>query len=613
MPVTRRSPVLGFGRWLRALGFQRAPSKRESPPPTGVTVIAPLVEGQSWCDAARSDPSIRTDDQANELCTRLGCSGSKAIAAILDALGPRVSPSGRFQLGYTLILPLLRFYTRTSTGWEINQRAIDVALSTITEIDRAVVLHLSATHFNFEGQDFARELGEDPRNLMWTKEGPLGSKAYFCTPVYGWTLADADAPVNRYRRAAFTAVLDTVGRLPAKVRARIKAFTFLGETHQLFSDLQGNGVSYDSKFIITDYSPAARSGFRIWLQNRFETVDSLNEVVGGSYISFDAIDPPSEDLKDQAGADRLQHLDEQAAGVLAIFGWAVDLDGPPPLIDIYVDGERKGTAVSDLSRLDVFQVRPDFKTPNVGYRYDLDFRSFLPGQHTLTVVARTGHGEPYLLGERSLIVLDPAGGPPRPALGNPPSSRGITASVIGVLDRPASDIRLIYNPLARLWMEYRGAQVAEFQASFAHLAHESGIPSNALYTHQIAPTLYPDYNPDKLSVNKSLARNAAYQPGITMYGGSAFGEHFFRMREDLGWTKYGLAEFHPLVALSPRAYVDMFDRHNRAGAAYIAPYYLSTRVQALESELTKRLISPDNAQQGSRELYAAITSLMHTG
>lgn len=603
-----RSParrILGSALALLALAATTGAS-----PYRDVTVIAPFVEGQSWCEEARRDPSIHGDDAADALCAKLGKNGAPGIAATLDKLGPRTSPSGRYQLGYTFIIPLLGLYRKTADGWRIDDRALRTAVSTIGDIDRPVVLHLSATHFSFEGQKLAAELGADPRNLMWTRDGPLGSKAYFDTPIYGWTLADLDAPINRYRREAFTAVLDAVCRLPPATRDRIAAVSFLGETHQLFPDLQGAGAGYNSPFLITDYAPASVAGFRAWLQGRFRTVGALNRAVGGVFPSFEGVEPPRRDEKDSPQPDRLRHIDEQASGSLAILGWIDPGAGPTPRVEAYVDGKLRVSAPADLSRLDVAEARPKLSTPNVGYHLDLDFRTLAPGTHTLTVLARSAGEAPYLVGERRLLVMGPGAGQAAPPPGGAPTSRPPPSGVTAVLDRPGGEMRLLYNPLAELWRDYREYQVLRFQESFARVARQSCIPPDRLFSHQIEPKLYPDYNPEKIAVEASLKANPLYQPGVTAYGGATFGEAFFREKKAYGWRRYGIGEFHPLFKLTPGQYQAMFARHHDAGAAYIAPYYLSNKIQLGHSALLKRLIAPDNPQQGSSDFYAAIGALM---
>ncbi|MFT4195152.1 MAG: hypothetical protein QM614_10950, partial [Ottowia sp.] len=55
-----------------------------------------------------------------------GPQGSAAarIDAALDALGPRRSPDGRFELGYTLVVPLLNLFEPQGADWAIDDEAV---------------------------------------------------------------------------------------------------------------------------------------------------------------------------------------------------------------------------------------------------------------------------------------------------------------------------------------------------------------------------------------------------------------------------------------------------------------------------------------------------------
>lgn len=576
---------------------------------TRTTIIAPMIRGQSRCDEAIGNPSIKSADEANALCNRLGKNGAKGIARTLDALGPVRSPSGRFELGYTLILPLLRFYASTNRGWRIDQHAIDVALSTIEEIDRPVVLHLSATHFNFEGKALAAELARDVRNLMWTKDGPLVSEKYFRSSVHAWTLVDSDAPVNRYRREAFNAVVRSICRLPHSVRRRIAAVTFLGETHQLFPDLEGAGPSFfNGDYIITDYSPAARDGFRNWLRARFKTIHALNRQIGGQFADFREVDPPSESRIGDAVPDRLRHLDESAAGSIAIVGWAAGSSAPPPKVSIYVDGNLDAEVSANLSRLDVLDARPEFGTSNVGFRYDLDYTGLSCGEHTVTLLVAVGTSPPYFLGERKVDILGNGGTSAPDRSGVLPRARALDSELSAYIDHPAPALRVLYNPLAKLWNEYRYDQATRFLEQFAQIAANSGIPRNKLFSHQIAAAFYPEYNEEKIGSASSLKPNPYYNPGVTMYGGCTYGDQFFDYKTSIGWTSFGIGEFNPLVKLSPSEYRTMFLHLNAAGAAYIAPFHMETFSDGTRDE---KLISRTNLLRGNREFYQAISDLMH--
>ena len=140
--------------------------------PTQSLVIAPHVSGTEFCDSAVADLAIGTEDDAQAACARKGENAADRITALLDRIGPPVSPSGHFALGYTLDLPLMRFYAKTPKGWILDTRAIDVAVRTIHDVNRKVVVYLSANHFTDGGLELSDALAADPANLMWTKSGP---------------------------------------------------------------------------------------------------------------------------------------------------------------------------------------------------------------------------------------------------------------------------------------------------------------------------------------------------------------------------------------------------------------------------------------------------------
>ena len=57
---------------------------------------------------------------------------------------------------------------------------------------------------------------------------------------------------------------------------------------------------------------------------------------------------------------------------------------------IYLDGKERGEATADLNRSDVPEADPKIRTPNVGWRYDLDYRGEMQGMHTLEVFPPCG-------------------------------------------------------------------------------------------------------------------------------------------------------------------------------------------------------------------------------
>ena len=258
-------------------------------------LIAPHISGAAFCDSAAADIHIVSEDQAQAACAARGENAADRITDLLDQVGPALSPSGQFALGYTLSLPLMRFYTKTPSGWALDQHEIDTAVRTIHDVKRRVVVYLSANHFTDGGLALSDALAGDPTNLMWTKSGPLKPDKYFVVALHAWTLSNMDAPITRMRRTAAAAVLDAICRLDTESRARIAGVSVLGEVHQLYDNFTA-GQGYAAGFDITDYAPAAIAGFRRFLAVKFGDVSALNAMAGASFASFDSISPPSKDI-----------------------------------------------------------------------------------------------------------------------------------------------------------------------------------------------------------------------------------------------------------------------------------------------------------------------------
>ena len=259
-------------------------------------VIAPHIAGEVFCPAAVDNLSILEDEQAWGLCAARGQNAAKQLTAFLNGIGPKLSPSGKYALGYTLGVPVLGLYTRQPTGWQIDPKRIDTLVSLIGAVDRPVVLYLSANHFTDAGVVLAKELAADPRNLMWTRSGPMQAGGYFNVGLDAWTLADMQAPVTKLREDGFHAVLDAVCNLPPAARSRIAGVDVLGEVHQLFAGFPDK-MGYADSIEISDYSPASVAGFRHFLAQRFPSITALNTETGFDFTSFETIDPPAHDLQ----------------------------------------------------------------------------------------------------------------------------------------------------------------------------------------------------------------------------------------------------------------------------------------------------------------------------
>jgi hypothetical protein len=589
-------------------------SRFKPPGEQNTLLIAPHIQGEAYCPEAAADPKIIVDDEAAAVCARAHSNAAARISALLDALGPRTSPSGHYALGYTLTLPLMRYARWDGHDWSVDTDELANDISLIRDVDRPVVILLSADHFLDSGEAAVKRLAADDRNLMWTPDGPLKLGQYFGLPVNAWTFADPNAPIATVKRRLISAAMAEVCKLDASSKRRIAAVDLLGEVHQLyptFPDTPG----YGGKFVVTDYSPASRAGFRAWLGKRFGSVGTFNQAVGGQYAGFDAVEPPFRDVITAGGA-QLSHLDPAAAGRLAIFGWAYDPKGPAPRIALYVDGVRRAETVADLNRMDVPEANKTVHTPNVGWAFSFDYRNLAHGAHTLELRAEA-HGREVRFGARRFVVLSKdgraTGALDIPVPAGTPDAGGMQLDI----DGPGADQRVLFNPLAALWLEYRNAQITQVYVGAADQA-ATCLPRTQIFSHQIAPQLYGGWNPELMAVDASQARNPHYTNATTLYGGATYGDAFFRFKDRLGWKTYGVSEMHPTFALSAAEMEAMLDRHRRAGARYVAPYYMyavPSRIIPAVNKLFTWRIMPDNTETryGGATFYHAIQDLMRRG
>ena len=570
-------------------------------------VIAPHIEGQDFCPQAVDDPTVLFDVDAVALCRAKGANAATRIAALLDAIGPAVSPSGHFALGYLISLRLASYFVLRDGAWVLDRAALRNDIAVIGQIDRPVVVYFSANHFTDGGAKFLDALAADDRNLMWSPAGPLRPSGYFTLPVHAWTLADPDAPVTRLRREAVEAAMQEICRLEPAAQQRITAISLLGEVQQLYPDFF-NGMGFSDSEPETDYSPASIAGFRRWLAERFGTIDALNQEIGGHFVDFATVSAPSQDVVAQSG-DPLSHLSPSAAGALAVYGWVFAGPGPAPLVTLHIDAQKVAQAPADLNRTDVPSADASVTTPNVGYHFDYDYRALAPGGHVLELTATTGDGKVARFGFRRFTVAGAEAPSTAPRLDAPDAGPGLRVYI----DGPADNATIRYNPLARLWQEYRALQVRRYYESFAELAERSCLPADKFFSHEITPQLNGSWNSGLMAVEAAQQPDRLFHPGTTLYGGAAFGDAFFRLKDALGWTIYGVSELHPTFDLPEESMVAMLERHRLAGARFVAPYYLDAapaKVPRVKNTLYDWRITPENDRAGSAAFYRAIVELM---
>jgi Beta-galactosidase len=584
-----------------------------SPPRTATLLIAPLMQGEYYCDDAVNNPNVQTEDDAALLCASLGKNGAERINATLSALGPASSPSGKYQLGYTLEIPTFRYFKKTDTGWVFDGLSLAKNLTTISDVDRPVVVFISADHFVDSNLALAADLASDSQNLMWDRDGPLVPDAYFANPIAAWTLVDKNAAVNTMRRAAFGAILNALCALPPAAQSRITAVGILGEIIELIPDLT-SGPAFDvPMYDSADYAPLAVSEFRDWLARRFGTIGSLSAAIGANFTTFSSINPPSRNIFAEQATSYLDHIDAAASGTVAVYGWLYDALGRDLSVYVYLDGVSEGTAETGLNRTDVTAAVPYIANPNVGFRKNFDYRRLAYGTHTLEVFVSAAGGPLLRVAQQPLQVYGPELKTPPEVPYAPVTALPLSSdpNISASLDGPAPGQSVLYNPLARLWLEFRNEMVQDFITQFAQIATSSCFGKSKIFAHQIAPSLYGGWNPELLAADASLRLNNSYMPGLTLYGGSAFGSAFLDMKERLNWGPYSVGEMHPMVPLTSSEYLAMFELHRTHGAVFVAPYYmLAQGVGGAVTGLSNFLIAPNNPAYGSDLYYQAIRNVM---
>jgi hypothetical protein len=618
--MMNRNKVRRLARWRKylargvlapACAAWAAGASAAAPP----MVIAPHLSGEAFCASAAADPAVVTQEQAAAYCAARNENAASRITAFLYGIGPAISPSGHFALGYTLTLPLLGFYHRQpSAGWVLDRDALNVAIRTVRDVNRPVVVYLSANHFTDGGIELSDELSRDPRNLMWTRHGPLKSDGYFTVSLHAWTLTDMDAPITRLRREAFTAAMEEICRLDAPSRARIAGVSVLGEVHELVPNLTA-GQGFDAGFDITDYSPISAARFADYLRMRFGTIDRLNTWMDASFQRFEDIQPPSRDIRRDVLHNFFEHIDAFAAGKVAVQGWAFDPSGRTPHVSLYLDGRFRGETLANLNRADVAEANKAVTSQNVGWRFDLDYRREPVGVHTLEVFLEA-HGRKTRIARRGLTVVarDQRPSPALPATAVQADAPDPKSPVLFYIDGPAPLTPLFYNPLAELWLEYRNKVVADYLAGFATIAARSCLGPDAVFSHQILPELNSSWNRDLLAVEQSQRPNPIYHQGATLYGGAAYGPAFFDWARAYGWTSYAVSELHPRFNRPVSDNDAMFEDHRAHGARFVAPYFMSITpprvAPPLGVGLNAMVIDPTNHVLGSDTLYESIVDIM---
>ena len=571
--------------------------------PRAPLMITPIVSGILLCNAGNENTELKTLEQIEEWCAKNGQNNDLAATNLLNQLEPG-GPSGKVQLGYTLLVPLLELYEQRDGRWEISPTKIDKYLRVISVIGRPVVVYLMGDHYDSSSR-LSQELAQDPQNLLSFSTGPVPTSRYIGHGIIPFTLrTDETIPVNHYRFGALRAVAKQLKALDEKTRSHIVAVTLAGELHHMYPDFE-NGVGEFDDIKVTDYSAASQQEFRDWLKHKYDTVERLNQKLGFRFASFADIEAPSRDIR-KTGLDSFaQHYDAYAAGNLPMFGWLWDPNQKIQKISLYVDGKLRGPVDQGLGRMDVYRAKSEVTSPNTGFRGMIDFRAMPVGKHVAQIVAQS-NGKPYLLGKREFVIVpkDKSSTASAPA---PERLTGLeeASQIPGVehwLDRPKALQDVYYNPMAREWNQFRAHQVNQMLSHFYRVARAEGLPAELLYSHQIVAETNGTWNPVLFASDESVSNTTPWRNGINQYGASPFAFEYLKKKNIRG---YGVPEFNPLQGKTPEVARDAFVQHYQAGAKFVSPFFLSVVPARLRAPDDKRHfdIAPDNANDGADKLY----------
>lgn len=587
-------------------------------------LLAPMIGQMEPCLARTQLPPEHAIDPAFTRCTSEQGSAAAVIDSTLAQLGPRFSADGRFELGYTLNVPLLQFWTQRNGLWVLDQDAIARTVKTIAQSDRRLILYLFSTHFS-SFSPYEKHLANDLTNVAVTQAGPLGMGKHYGMDVYPWTVARTDNSLSQARTGVIQAIADEICRHPSSaVRKRIQGISLLGEVHHLFPDFEA-GMGYGRPYLITDYSTESVNNFTTYLKDKFTHISELNKVLGGApYDDFQDIRPPAKDIRQDSLQHFWEHIDAYAAGTFPVTGWLAPHTQLTGWVQIYLNGRAHARVRASLGRQDVKEHLPELTNANVGWRHDLDFRTLAPGIYEVAAMAQTHAGPPVLLGTKHISVMDRAQSTPqrtsRQDLPTHAQPIGLQAS----FDLPEPDASFFYNPLASMWREFREQQVADYIHHMAQPLRDSCLANKPRYIHQLFPYPNPSWDMDKFAVSASLTNDSDMRLGISLYGESSYGQSFFDWKHKT-WPPYqgklaifpqktyGVTEFHPLRGMDAAELQSVFERHSKEGAQFLS-FFLEgrgpvNRPYTIEVP-TIPFFGEANTQNGSDQLYRSVQKIM---
>lgn len=557
-------------------------------------IIAPMIEGQGYCKAGLAESNIGA---AIAYCASNHDFGTKELASALNQLEPN-GAKGAVQIGYTVGVNLLE---NTEDG---KFNPFGFLTKSLDSIDRPAVIYIFANHF--AGITARPPITDDAMARFADQSIP--SETYFNAKIAPISLStDAGLLINQQRSKALQKMGDWYKSLPKKSKDKIIAFTMAGELHHFYDDFS-TGMGKFENIHVTDYRPASIFDFQGWLENNYNNIGSFNKKLGTEFKNFNEVKPPSKNIQSDRLENFSQHFDSFSHGIVPIEGWLEKLP-PKHKIQIYLNGISLGEAVYGLNRQDVYESSEKFKSAQLGFRYLLDFSKLPRGKYTVQVMVEGVRG--YELARRSLSIMGQSQEPIKDfgrALRVKKSSKHPERFY---LDRPANEIPLFYNPLARDWLKFRSEQVTKAYEHWLDASKAVGLPAEKLFSHQIAVATVGGWNPVLFASDASLQGTQRYKKGINLYGGSAsmalLQKYYLKPGEI-----FGVPEFHSQAWKDPKAPGKVLKDLQSGGAIFVSPYFLSMvpdKYRTKPNAHDKFRISPHNKDYGSNHLYLAIAAM----
>jgi hypothetical protein len=577
-------------------------------------LIAPMIGGLDACIFHKQYLLSNTPDaKYTKLCLADGDSPSQLIETTLRNISENKNGTGNYKLGYTLYIPLLMLFESKGSDIQINMSIVRRIAKTVENVDRPVILYLFSNHFGVGGQ-VEQILAQNPDNLLQTVKGGMKKDSYYNVNIFPWSFVTTDNEITRLRERAFNAVLDEVCKLPKNIVARVEGVTMLGELHHMFPNFQA-GMGFSGDYLISDYSKHSSDGFRNYLSGKYKLVAALNKQLGSDYSSFEAIPPPSKNIRTDTLKNYWEHIDAYAHGTLPIAGWVAKSQRNPAAEDwvqIYANGKLIARTAVAFGRQDVLAAHPEISSADVGWSYDLDYSKMVPGLHRIDILLERGVEPLMLLASRQIAIMERSQATPMAVASTElPLTVPANASALFHVDSPGDLSSYYYNPLVTLWHGFRKHQIAEYLNHFGNIAKNKCINPNLIYSHQILPFVNPGWDENKYAVGRDLAVPGDMRLGISLYGEASYGTSFFDWFKGTRRSSYGITEFHPLKPMDAKALESVFNQHFQNNAQFLS-FFVEGFGLNEDPENRPNLFSFDlkNNNAGSDTLYKSVREVL---